>query len=392
MNCEVGCRTTKQNRELSVKTIDTKCISSEPKSLESHTQIFSGVRGIMRQLVIVGSISCLLSAAHAEILNLAVNKTDIREMQAQGSYSIDLLRISNRTQPNALPETLKGTVNFRAIELQVKSLGLPGTIFLFVNDEPVDSYALRGENGDINTIQLKVPAVAKLTELSLRIRGWFSLIDGKIPVKLNITSTGATSKPVNTPAVPAPNVVAPPAVPAPPVVVVPQEPVAPPIQTTPEVPVKTAPEVPVKQPAPDATAPVTPAPQTPAPITPAPQSPAQPPPVKQEKQKTDSQKPQPPKAPTPTAPVVTTPPAVVAPPVTPAPAPTLPPAPVTPAKECLKKICVGDRVLNDLGLQGTVVGIGTDPGGFRPGKCILVKWSFNPNKIACRYPYEIEKF
>lgn len=295
---------------------------------------------LLGSLVFFAMLSTQEAFGQRATLSIQVPRNAVKELKEEGAHSVDLQKYASEQKVN-----LKDLPH---IDIQLKSLGLPGTVFLFINNEPVDSSQIKGESGQTTKVQLKIPSnVGPINEASLRVRGWFSLISGK----MDITFRGLEKVEMDTPTVPV--VVAPPAPPVAPPVVPPAPIVSEPVPTAPPV-VDTAPVVP----------------KPPVVVAPKPPAVTQPP-------------------------VVTRPPVVVKPPVVVAPPPPAvvvkPPVVQVPKNQCLRGFCVGDAVVNDLGLKGTVAAIGPDPLKTRPGQCILVRWSFAPNLLACRYPGEIDK-
>lgn len=298
--------------------------------------------------------------ASAQALSLEFNKNSLRKEKDESAHVIDL---------TGAPGTEGADWNkLRAVDVRLKSLGLPGTLFLFVNGEPVDSVQLKGEANELNDLSVKIPSTVRppINDVSLRLRGWFSLVDGKIAVALRFGEGAVVPNPME------PKPVEP-------------KPVEPkPVEPKP---VQPKPEPPVVEPITPPTPPERPPVVTPKPVEPKPEpKPVVPKPV--------VPKPKPVVPPTvtprpePRPPVVTPRPPVRPPVVTPRPEPR----PPVDDGRCYKGFCPGDHVVNDLGLSGTVVGIGPDPSGLRPGKCILVKWSFARDRApACRFPGEIDK-
>jgi len=294
-----------------------------------RTQI--NIQNRMLLEILLGSLAffAMLSTQEAfgqkTSLSIQVPRNAVIELKEEGAHSIDLQKFASERKLN-----LK---DMPQIDIQLKSLGLPGTVFLFINNEPVDSSQIKGESGQATKVQLKIPSnVGPINEASLRVRGWFSLISGK----MDITFRGLEKVEMDGPS--APVVVAPPVVNP---VVPPVAPITPPV----------APPV------------IAPAPIVSEPVPTAPPVVDSPPVV------------------APKPPVVTKPPVVV----------VKPPTVQVPKNQCFRGFCVGDAVVNDLGLKGVIAGIGPDPLKTRPGQCILVRWSFAPNLLACRYPGEIDK-
>jgi hypothetical protein len=112
----------------------------------------------------------------------------------------DIVRADEQTSPHLdLFKLLKGdqVAPGSKVQIQLKSTGYPGTVFLFVNGDAVDSRSLPSQKGQTANVSFQIPTdISRISELSLRIKGAFSLVDGRAEVLImNPNGVGHASIP-----------------------------------------------------------------------------------------------------------------------------------------------------------------------------------------------------